>query len=297
MKLYAPKYYKDFKCIADKCTHSCCIGWEIDVDKATFKKYSHLKNSYGNEIKKSIEKVPVPHFKLQDNDRCPHLDENGLCKIIINCGEEYLCQICREHPRFYNYTNYGKEVGLGLSCPEACRIILSSDNYDEITEIAEVSGETEKIDFDATKCRKDIYSILKNKALSYNERLKLIYKSYNASLSILPDSKFVKRLEKLEYLDNSHKELFLNYSSCLDTEAELDKVLAYLIYRHCTEAMDENEHRISLIFCLLCERLLASMIKNNKDTDIITLATILSEEIEYSEENTEAIRSLIEEAI
>ena len=25
IKLYAPKYYKNFKCIADKCEHSCCI--------------------------------------------------------------------------------------------------------------------------------------------------------------------------------------------------------------------------------------------------------------------------------
>ena len=28
-----PDFYDSFKCIADKCTDSCCIGWEIDVDK------------------------------------------------------------------------------------------------------------------------------------------------------------------------------------------------------------------------------------------------------------------------
>ena len=27
-----PDYYKEFQCIADQCEHSCCIGWEIDVD-------------------------------------------------------------------------------------------------------------------------------------------------------------------------------------------------------------------------------------------------------------------------
>ena len=42
MKLYAPKYYERFKCIADKCSHSCCIGWEIDVDADTLKKYKSL---------------------------------------------------------------------------------------------------------------------------------------------------------------------------------------------------------------------------------------------------------------
>ena len=41
MKLYAPAYYKNFKCIADKCEHSCCVGWEIDIDKETLDKYVH----------------------------------------------------------------------------------------------------------------------------------------------------------------------------------------------------------------------------------------------------------------
>ena len=32
MDIFAPSYYKKFKCIADKCHHNCCIGWEIDID-------------------------------------------------------------------------------------------------------------------------------------------------------------------------------------------------------------------------------------------------------------------------
>ena len=33
MKEYIPDYYKDFQCIADKCKDSCCIGWEIMIDR------------------------------------------------------------------------------------------------------------------------------------------------------------------------------------------------------------------------------------------------------------------------
>ena len=40
MKLCAPKYYKKFKCIADKCEHNCCDVWEIDVDESALKKYT-----------------------------------------------------------------------------------------------------------------------------------------------------------------------------------------------------------------------------------------------------------------
>ena len=48
MKLYAPKYYNEFKCIADKCTHSCCVGWEIDMILIMFDflvNYLILKNN------------------------------------------------------------------------------------------------------------------------------------------------------------------------------------------------------------------------------------------------------------
>ena len=35
MKIFAPDYYRDFKCSAGNCKHSCCIGWEIDIDEDT----------------------------------------------------------------------------------------------------------------------------------------------------------------------------------------------------------------------------------------------------------------------
>ena len=39
MKEVFPNYYKKFKCIADKCKHNCCIGWEIDIDNDTLEFY------------------------------------------------------------------------------------------------------------------------------------------------------------------------------------------------------------------------------------------------------------------
>ena len=68
--------------------------------------------------------------------------------------------------------------------------------------------------------------------------------------------------------------------------------MAYLIYRHCTEAVDEEDFAARLSFCLFCERLLASLIYTEKAEtlqDVATLARIISEEIEYSDENTQAL--------
>ena len=82
MKLFAPEYYKDFVCIADRCRHSCCVGWEIDIDEDTADMYKTLTDGYGKKIKESVAMTDVPHFKLEINDRCPHLDASGLCRII-----------------------------------------------------------------------------------------------------------------------------------------------------------------------------------------------------------------------
>ena len=55
-----------------------------------------------------------------------------------------------------------------------------------------------------------------------------------------------------------------------------------------TSAADEYELRAALGFSLFCERLLASCAA---DIDVLTAARIISEEIEYSEDNTDAIKS------
>lgn len=293
MKLFAPKYYKKFFCIADKCTHSCCVGWEIDIDDETAKKYAALDCGYGKIIKNSIGMDEAPHFVLGDNERCPHLDGRGLCRIITELGEDYLCEICREHPRFYNNSPQGKEVGLGMACEEAARIILSSDEYDVIEEIGTACGEDSKKLIDTSDIRSEIYSILKAEHIPYSERLSELHKKFDISTDIFEDDIWREMLSELEYLDKEHKTLFKSYSSSLETPKDFEKsaerVLAYFIYRHCTSAYDEKEYKAYLLFCLFLERLFVSVLKENKKVSFATLARIISEEIEYSEDNTERI--------
>ena len=292
MKLYAPKYYNKFKCIADRCEHSCCIGWEIDIDKDTLKKYKKLKDDYGEVIKNSISLDDTPHFKLGERDRCPHLDERGLCQIITCLGEDYLCDICREHPRFYNYTDVA-EVGIGMSCPEAARIILSSPDYSELVEIGDVDANTNGVDFDGREERGKIYMILQDTARDYQSRLGAVCREY--AIDKEDDNRRLEILDSLEYLDDTHKKLFMKYSSALRTTGSdeyLERFLAYFIYRHTTEAFDSDDFRARLKFCLFCERLLASLICTESAKslqDIVKLATVISEEIEYSEDNTFAL--------
>lgn len=294
MKLFAPEYYSDFKCIADKCRHSCCVGWEIDIDGETLAKYSEMNAEYAGNIRASIEQGDAPHFKLCTDGRCAHLDEKGLCRIISNIGEGALCAICREHPRFYHTAGGKREVGLGLCCEEACRIVLSSDGYGEFIEIGEADG-ADNCDFDPTAHRARIYAVISDRTVSYTERLRKLCSKYGFRVGGFSKDEWADVLAGLEFLDEGHRELFLGYSPYLDTpdevELPLERALAYFVYRHCSPAEDDGEFRIGLGFALFCERLLASMSKNAPEEPLTDLARIISEELEYSEDNCDAIKT------
>lgn len=132
MKIRVPDYFVDFRCTADKCTESCCIGWEIDVDEKTKEKYRALSCEIGKEI---AEKTKHGYFPLEKDGRCAFLDRTGLCRIISELGDGYLCDICREHPRYYGVGRHGIEGGLGLGCEEAARIVLSLEELPAEVEI------------------------------------------------------------------------------------------------------------------------------------------------------------------
>ncbi|MBQ2715163.1 MAG: flagellin lysine-N-methylase [Clostridia bacterium] len=288
MKLYAPKYYRDFSCIADRCRHSCCIGWEIDVDDITMEKYRSLTHPYGENIRKSIEDG---HFRLADRGRCPHLDERGLCRIICRLGEDHLCDICREHPRFYNFTSRGCFVGLGLSCEEACRIILGSDQYSDLEIIGELDGDPEVYDFDAVAAIEKIYSILSDRKTAYSERIEALASAYSLPAHFSAEYRG-EILSSLEYLEEDHKDLFIGAPKAAFDEkndAVFERALACFIFRHCTAARDASEFRAALGFSLFCENLLRALTRKSKD--VHDLARLISEELEYSEDNSESIKT------
>jgi len=289
--LSAPKYYRDFKCIADKCKHTCCVGWEIDVDEQTLKKYSLSNKPYKDVVMNSIVDDSPSHFLLDENERCPHLDDKGLCRIITEFGEEYLCDICREHPRFYNRGLGGMEVGIGIACEEAARIVLSSDGYDEFVKIKEIDLPFQPVFIDYYSLRTGLYDILSDREINYQDRLKMIYEEYGVSPRELSDKDWRFALMHLEYLEQDHKTLFSSYTSELNTnpacEKMLERALAYFVYRHCGAAESEEEFKLSLRFSLFLERLLSAI---STPETIIDCARIISEEIEYSEDNTDALK-------
>lgn len=129
MKTVVPDYYKEFKCIADKCNHTCCQGWEVEIDDESLARFEKIP-----EINEKIERDEDNHFRLNEGDVCPFLQDNGLCEMIIKYGEDMICQTCRDHPRFRNYWSDRIEMGLGLVCEEAARLVLGKSQPMKLVE-------------------------------------------------------------------------------------------------------------------------------------------------------------------
>ena len=291
MKIFAPSYYKDFKCIADRCRHSCCVGWEIDVDPASLKKYEEL-GEIGKEIISKIDlSEDIPHFRLTDSERCPFLADSGLCKIISSLGEGYLCDICREHPRFYNYLPDRCEVGLGAACEEAARLILECENYRDTIEVGEKDGE-ETDGYSPIADRERVREILADRSIPFSRRISTVAEKFCLDASVICR----EAVTELEYLDEKNADRFSVVSFDAESPApELsERALAYFVYRHVGSASDREEFRLSLGAALFLERLFTSVIASEGAVDIpsaVPVLRLISEEIEYNEDNIEFIKS------
>lgn len=104
-------FFQNFHCIAGDCKHSCCIGWEIDIDEDTLDYYRQIGGDFGRRLSANIATDGTPHFKLTKDERCPFLNQQNLCDIILNLGEESLCQICTDHPRFRSFFRTVRKPG------------------------------------------------------------------------------------------------------------------------------------------------------------------------------------------
>lgn len=296
MKTLVPHYYDKFKCIANRCRHSCCIGWQVDIDDATLAKYKALNTDFGRRIIDSIDtNDDCSCFKLKNGERCPFLNSDNLCDIIINLGEDHLCDICTDHPRFRNFYSDRTEFGLGICCEEACRIILSDTD-----EFALVCGDDENCElltddellFIAE--RDKILSVAHSCKNAFNA-INMVNSHYGLSPVSFDAAAAMKFYMELELLDPKWHKLLK--SLCSDPIFKPDKtadtafvnLYKYFIFRHLTDedfyfGLSFAEVSVRLIYAL-CER-------HGFDFDgICEIARMYSAEIEYSDENIGKLKS------
>ncbi|MDP4179495.1 MAG: flagellin lysine-N-methylase [Bacillota bacterium] len=144
--ILVPQYLKEFRCIGSACEDSCCVGWRVDIDNETFRKYQKVKDEELTDLfsKYMHRNRATNHtdanyakIKLMDESRCPFLNESSLCKIQIKRGPEYLSDVCTTYPRITNIVNDILEKCATMSCPEAARIALLNPKEMEFDECDE----------------------------------------------------------------------------------------------------------------------------------------------------------------
>src|ERR1019366_4577218 len=109
-RLVRPEYAERFRCIGPTCEDSCCVGWRVDIDKATYMKYQSispgsLRVLIDANIVRTFEgpvgKKPsrFAQVKMGPSRACPFHNEEKLCQIQVELGDKYLSETCANYPR------------------------------------------------------------------------------------------------------------------------------------------------------------------------------------------------------
>ncbi len=291
MKIIKPNYYQQFKCIASSCKHNCCIGWEIDIDEDTLHYYQSIPGDFGLRLKENIALEETPHFILAPNDRCPFLSNHNLCSIISEFGEDALCAICADHPRFRNEFANRTELGLGLCCEAAGRLILGQT---EKTTFIEDQAEDETFSPEEQaflQLRERIFSILQDRTLPLKLRLEQVGALCgNAPLKPLEEwIDIFRRLERMDPTWDKYLVLF-NEPTFTRWENALEKAAVYFTYRHLAGAMEDGLFAERIRFIILSVRILAALTEHTDDFEqVVDIARLYSAEIEYSDQNIDIL--------
>lgn len=140
-----PDYYKEFKCIADKCEDTCCAGWQIVIDDKSLENYRAVskENAFKERLEKSID-WNEGVFKQDSCRRCAFLNEKNLCDLYTALGEDSLCYTCHSYPRHTEEYENLREVTLSISCPQVARMLLG--NTSKVTFYTEETDEEDDFD-------------------------------------------------------------------------------------------------------------------------------------------------------
>lgn len=301
-----PSFYDNFECKAEKCLDSCCIGWEIDVDDDSLALYNSVSGNFGDRLRNSIVfDGESTCFKLSDGDKCPFLDKNCLCEIYYNLGEESLCDICREHPRFYNLTDDVTESGLGLCCEKVCEQLFDNDYRLEF--IFEDSKNNE-----ISELHKQLSDIVNSCNLDIVEKMNLILSlcpdEYSAvDFDCIVSAKIIRSFSETEpindewvsYLKNLRESTdFLEFEKIDFFSEDYSKFFMYTLYRHLPKAEYDKDFNywtkfavISTMFLIMCDAYTYYKSGCFEFSDRIENVKRWSKQIEYSTENIEILMS------
>ena len=130
--LRLPRYLERFRCVGGDCPETCCGGWSVAIDRATYQRYVQIrKEPLASLMRQYLRHDPSGSsarqatMALREDLSCPMLDEQQLCRIQREQGAAALSQTCRQYPRLMGQDGLTMQQHASLSCPEAARLALS----------------------------------------------------------------------------------------------------------------------------------------------------------------------------
>lgn len=276
-----PDFAPDFVCKADKCRHSCCRGWEIDIDAATAAWYLTLDGEIGEELRQNIVQAEdgTYSFRLTPEERCPFLRADGLCRLILTLDEDALCEICTMHPRFFVMCGQAELAGFGLACEKAVELLFASKN--PLTFLVEGRPEA-RMEFPSLL----LYLGLPSAVPAFEPEL--CPEKIHAVLQLM------RQTEPIDEIWTSHMTSLISTEvkvlQCAQTyvkqfcQADFDRLQTYILYRQLgqSERFDFDQlltyTRVNAMYIFL---------ETAVTGDFHESVRRWSEQIEYSEENTD----------
>lgn len=234
-----PTFYHTFQCKSNQCHHTCCQKWTIDVDEETAKLYQTLPTPLGEDLRKFMTVDDEGYYFMFSDKQptCPLLREDGLCRVVLELGEDSLCDTCHMHPRFYKYIEDLELCGVGLSCEESVEKLLATEGDQLLFTIEDDDGEFTAEDhpvleniFDllALGINPAICQFTLNHSIHYCQELVTIYKKTEPI-----DEEWTNQLAHLEaMLSSTTASTTMDFlkADTIDVSA-LNKVYQYILYR------------------------------------------------------------------
>ncbi|MGN0777981.1 MAG: flagellin lysine-N-methylase [Aristaeellaceae bacterium] len=308
MQMIAPDYYSHFRCVAGDCRHTCCRGWEIDVDNVALARYAQVEGALGDKLRRVIDQSgDTAHFRLDAQENCPFLQADGLCELICTLGEDSLCQVCADHPRYRGFFTDRTEVGLGLCCEAAARLILTwPEPVRLITLTDDGMNDTLTRDEEALlSLREKVMDMVQNRSRPLADRVAAL----EAMSGIpLPESSLPGWADMLLTLERLDEAWTLRLQALRDAppstgldaawDTPMEQLLVYLLYRHLTGALEDGDVSGRLAFAVLSWKLIRALFLLEAEQTMDTLvetARLWSSEMEYSDENIGAMLDALDE--
>jgi lysine-N-methylase len=165
-------YYDTFTCIADKCPFTCCQEWKIAVDDDTYIKWNHISlkkqnNNYLNQYVKQEDGTRV--IALNQHKQCPFLNEQKLCNLVLNFGDEVLSETCAIFPRQIHEFADRKEYSLVSCCPEVVDLMNQQDKICFTQNMSDMDGDI------LLQIRTMMITIMQNQHLSISKSMMMIF--------------------------------------------------------------------------------------------------------------------------